>query len=147
MKKLIFTPFFIFICIITISGQILVRESGKVVVGQERDHDNDRENMITIAVNGPYGNNRAGGKLGFGDFSSANAWNVFVGEYNTTDTDKLWLHGRAGTYLTCGENANSLGIICYYNSLEGNKFTFNCPVYSQGSLLTSDERLKTNVKK
>ena len=100
--------------------------------------------MITVQVLGPY-DVRAGSKLALGDFGHHAAWNVFAGEWGTTDTDQLWLHGKYGTYLTRGDNAEWLSIVAYYNSKEGNKFNFNCPIYSQGVLLTSDERLKSNV--
>ena len=53
------------------------------------------------------------------------------------------MQGKKGIYLTRSGNAGT--IIGYYNEAEGNKFTFNCDVYSYGIKLTSDERFKTNI--
>ena len=49
-----------------------------------------------MQIYGRIGDARAGSKLTFGDFGQyANqGWNVFAGEYGTTDTDQLWLHGN-----------------------------------------------------
>jgi hypothetical protein len=61
------------------------------------------------------------------------------------DSDQLWLHGKLGTYLTYGGSAGN--VIGYYDTAVGNRFTFNCDVYSQGVKLTSDERLKKNINR
>ena len=53
------------------------------------------------------------------------------------------MQGKNGIYLTRSGNAGD--IIGYYNLADGNKFTFNCDVYSSGIKLTSDERFKTNI--
>lgn len=36
----------------------------------------------------------------FGDLGQydTNGWSVFLGEYGTSDTDHLWLHGKKGIY-------------------------------------------------
>ena len=63
-----------------------------------------------MQIYGRIGDARAGSKLTFGDFGQyANqGWNVFAGEYGTTDTDQLWLHGKLGIYMTTNGYANNV---------------------------------------
>ena len=146
MKKFILLQTLIVLCAISTLAQIKILDNkgnGGVLLGNHAGAT-EMDSMITVQVLGPY-DVRAGSKLALGDFGHHAAWNVFAGEWGTTDTDQLWLHGKYGTYLTRGDNAEWLSIVAYYNSKEGNKFNFNCPIYSQGVLLTSDERLKSNV--
>lgn len=90
-----------------VNAQLKVKgSSGKVVMGQDRLFPTeDTTDVVTAFVYGKRdGDSRAGSKLAFGDFGRYNfgGWNVFVGEYDTLDTDKLWLHGKEGFRLTCG---------------------------------------------
>jgi hypothetical protein len=85
------------------------------------------------------------GKIVFGDFGrkANNGWNVFIGEYGAGDSDKLWLHGKNGIYLTY---QNSDAIVAFFNPSTDNAFNFNYNVKINGSLaLTSDERLKEDI--
>ena len=129
----------------SLSGQIRVDPTGKVRVGAEPIMSrNDLTDAATMQIFDK-SNYIKPAKLTFGDFGSPEgSWNVFIGEYGTTDTDQLWLHGKIGTYFTYNQDAGS--VWGYYDLSLGHKFTFNCPVYSQGILLTSDERLKKNIK-
>ena len=62
----------------------------------------DPQNVLTLTLQGPYGEYNSGAKLGFGDFGRQvnNGWNVFVGEWGNHDSDMLWLHGKNGVRLT-----------------------------------------------
>ncbi|MDD4068153.1 MAG: T9SS type A sorting domain-containing protein [Bacteroidales bacterium] len=100
----------IFSVILCISGntafsQLKVKgESGKVIIGIDRTEapGEDFHNVLSASIFGKEGAYRAGAKLAFGDFGRFEwlGWNVFVGEYGSTDTDKLWLHGKNGFHIT-----------------------------------------------
>lgn len=100
----------IFSVILCISGntafsQLKVKgESGKVIIGIDRTEapGEDFHNVLSASIFGKEGAYRAGAKLAFGDFGRYEylGWNVFVGEYGSTDTDKLWLHGKNGFHIT-----------------------------------------------
>jgi hypothetical protein len=144
MKKFTFIIYsFLFVFVGNLSAQIKVESNGKVIIGTERSND-DALNILTTHINGPLGSCHHGGKLAFGDFGSTSGWNALIGEYGDYDSDRLWLHGKNGIYLTYGSNGSS--VLASYDVSKGNKFTFNCDVYSYSSKLTSDERFKTNVK-
>lgn len=131
----------------TANAQLTVKpNSGNVKVGSEIA-GSDANNIVALNIFGKTGTMKAEAKLAFGDFgtSATGSWNVFVGEYGIGDSDQLWLHGKNGIYLTYGGTANT--VIGRYNVSEGNKFSFNCDVWSSGVKLTSDARFKTNVKK
>jgi hypothetical protein len=141
-----FATFFLFcfFFLSVINAQIKVDSIGRLKVGMERPNQ-DRDNVVNLMIFGKNGEYKAGGKLSFGDFGNYvnSSWNVFIGEYGTTDTDQLWLHGKLGTYFTYGNSSSVWG---YYDVNEGNAFRFNCDVYSSGIKLTSDERLKENIR-
>jgi hypothetical protein len=144
-----FVTFFLFcfFFLSVINAQIRVETVGRVQVGQVPSvpgHVNDADNVINLQVFGKYGDYAAGSKLSFGDFGrlTYSGFNVFIGEYGTTDTDRLWLHGKRGAYFTYGDGS----VWGYYDVNEGNAFRFNCDVYSNGIKLTSDERLKENIR-
>lgn len=123
--------------------------TGKVKIGQEPPvgfGTDDPYEVLTVHVYGPNGDARAASKMAFGDFGRHDfgGWNAFIGEYSDYDSDQLWLHGKRGMYMTYN---NGDDIIGYYDVAAGNKFTFNCDVYSYGIMLASDARFKTNVKK
>ncbi len=133
----------------TTDAQLKVTSTtGKVKVGIEPPVgvSDDNFNVLSMHVYGPNGDYRAASKLAFGDFGSYQnwSWNVFVGEYRDFDSDQLWLHGKRGMYLTYGRGDDIIG---YYDVAVGNRFNFNCDVYSYGILLASDARFKTNVNK
>jgi len=48
--------------------------------------------------------------IAFGD-NSQTSRNVIVGEYGTTDTDQLWLHGKNGTFFTHNNPPSIAGVI------------------------------------
>jgi hypothetical protein len=48
--------------------------------------------------------------IAFGD-NSQTTQNVIVGEYGSTDTDQLWLHGKKGTFFTHNNPPSIAGVI------------------------------------
>ena len=84
-------------------AQMKVDSLGRVLVGTPYS-PHDKLGVTSMSVFGKYGVYHAGAKLSFGDFGmrNHNGWNVFVGEYGTYDSDKLWLHGKNGVVLTTG---------------------------------------------
>ena len=134
---------------LNLSAQIKVESIGRVQVGPQIGNitsgSNDPYNVANLQV---FGKNDpqfgSGSKLTFGDFGRQDyyGWNVFIGEYGATDSDQLWLHGKLGTYFT-----HSSGTVWgYYDANTGNRVNFNCDVYSSGLKLTSDEKLKENIR-
>ena len=67
-----------------------------------------------------------------------------LGEYGTTDTDQLWLHGKLGIYMTTNGYANN--VVAYYNPASNTNFVFNTNLRVNGVNITSDARLKENVE-
>lgn len=84
-------------------AQMKVDSLGRVLVGTPYT-PHDGYGVTNMSVFGNYGVYRAGAKLSFGDFGKRNhnGWNVFVGEYDTIDSDKLWLHGKRGFHISVG---------------------------------------------
>jgi hypothetical protein len=141
----LFLYLFVF-CGLGVQAQLRVLPNGRVQAGLLKDNNEDLGNATSMQIFGKTGEMRTGSKLSFGDFGqySNQGWNVFVGEYGTTDTDQLWLHGKLGVYLTSGGYANS--VVAYYNPLTGSNFIFNTNLRVNGVTVTSDARLKENVR-
>ena len=100
MKTKLYLLIILMSCLsITSKAQLRVLQNGRVQVGTLRLDGEDPLNVTTMQVFGPHGDMRSGSKLTFGDFGQFpyNGWNVFIGEYGTTDSDQLWLHGKNGT--------------------------------------------------
>ena len=127
-----------------LSAQLKVESNGRVQTGTVTNPPYDPLNDVSLMVLGRKGAYNPGGKLSFGDFGTQvnQSWNVFTGEYSDYDTDQLWLHGKNGTYLTYSNGT----VLAYFDVNKGNTFNFNCDLYSNGIRLTSDERLKENIK-
>lgn len=159
MKKL--SIFIIFLLSVFVAqAQFSVNSSGKASVGTYQyqanlpDFPDTEINPLAIVnplptsgdttamlnIYGVYGNANCGGFINFGKNESYSR--VKIGELGTTDTDKLWLHGRKGMYLT----ALTSDTICYYDNEKDDSFHFNCDVSTTGVFVTSDKRLKQNIK-
>jgi len=148
MKKInfsyLFCCFSIFFCT-PLFAQIKVDTIGRLRVGTPNTLDCDLNLVTTMQL---FGRNSvaAGSKLSLGDFGRKeyNSWNVFVAEYDTIDTDQLWLHGKNGLRLTY---FNSDAIAASFDPLIDNCFRFYTNVQVYGNLnWTSDERLKENIR-
>jgi hypothetical protein len=145
--KILFISMFTLLSIGLINAQLKVKSTGRTIAGPEPADliNNDPDGIINLHVIGK-GEVGSQGKIAFGDFGRApGSFNVVVGEWDNYDSDRLWLHGKLGTYFT--SNSSGTNIIAYYNASEGDMFKFNCDVYSKGVLLASDARFKTNVNK
>ena len=125
-------------------AQIKVVTNGKTKLGNERV-GNDYNNEVTQEILGlgsdPY---RTGSKLSFGDYGSVVNYssNVTVGEYGNYDSDALQLNGKYGIYLTSGGQGNyNVALFTSSGDLE-----LRGSVNSYSSSITSDERLKKNIK-
>jgi Chaperone of endosialidase len=132
----------------TVFGQVKIIPSGKTIVGNERA-GNDYNNEVTQEFMGlgtdPY---RIGGKITIGDYGSGlnGGANVFIAEAYGWDTDALELHGKNGIFFsvngTSGAGGTILGAeLSGYGDLSVTRY-----IYSQGSLVSSDIRLKKNIK-
>jgi hypothetical protein len=138
-KMFLIFSFFAFFSFLSLNAQLKVDSIGRIQVGVPNSLTNDLNGVLSMQIFGKYTNTySSGGKLAFGDFGRKEyeGCNVFVGEYGTTDTDRLWLHGKRGIYLTYG---NSDPVIAYYDIFQGNAFHFNCGVESNGYWLTPQE--------
>jgi hypothetical protein len=133
-------------CEFAAKAQLRVLSNGRVQAGLLKDNNEDAGNVTSMQIFGRTGDMRAGSKLTFGDFGlySNQGWNVFVGEYGSSDSDQLWLHGKLGIYLTSNGYANN--VIAYYNPSSNSNFVFNTNLRVNGVNITSDARLKENVK-
>ena len=84
-------------------AQLRIDSLGRALVGTPY-MPHDQCGVTTMSIFGNHGTYKAGSKLTFGDFGRRdhNGWNVFVGEYDTIDSDKLWLHGKRGFHISVG---------------------------------------------
>ena len=141
----------IFSCLIlaslftNVNAQLRVLSDGRVQAGTFMPNQ-DYDNIMTFQVLGKYGDMHSGAKMPFGDFGryQNQSLNVFLGEYGTTDSDQLWLHGKLGVFLTATGYANK--VIAYYNPASNSNFVFNTNLVVNGVNITSDVRLKDNIQ-
>ena len=146
MKKTYLLIAFITCLCFSLNAQLRLLQNGRVQVGTLKEGNEDVKNVTTMQVFGPYGDMRSGSKLTFGDFGQydANGLNVFLGEYGTSDTDQLWLHGKKGIYMTSNGQAST--VIASYDPSVNANFVFNTNLRVNGVNITSDARLKENVE-
>jgi Chaperone of endosialidase len=101
--------------------------------------------LTTMGVYGYSNTDGSGGKIHFGNFGSA-SHNVYIGEWLDVDTDQLELHGANGMVFSVGsamETVNSTGINAGKILGDGTLY-WNNDIFSTGSIISSDERLKNN---
>ena len=134
-------------------AQICVKPEGRVQVGNYEYEDQYMPNHTatnagdTISLLKLFGYNDygAGARITFGDQFSRYTYNVSVGELSRhDDTDRLWLHGKNGFYVTSSSGAPDT--ICYYDQSRGTSFHFNTDVIADGFLMGSDSRFKHDIK-
>ena len=156
MKKFLF---FALLCLLAsaspVNAQLIIHNNGNAELGEDPfNYQNPNLNpqvlnwldtVTVLRVFGRYGHQAAGGHMTFGDTYLYNTYNVLLGELGYTDSDKLWLHGKSGTYLTA--NSASSDTIMYYDPFaKGNYVGFNKDVHTSGVFVQSDERFKENVE-
>ena len=150
----------IFSVILCISGntafsQLKVKgDNGKVIIGTVPDESSqqyveDFDNILSASIFGKGEFYRSGAKLSFGDFGRRDywGWNVFVGEYYTTeptDTDKLWLHGKNGFYLTYGR-AEPKQTILSFNVNGDRRLHLNTELFAQGLKIPANSSSQQNA--
>ena len=146
MKNLKISSFFVLSLIFSTAtfAQMQVVENGKSKFGNEWP-GNDYNNQVTCEFLGlSTSSYRPGCKISLGDYGSAanGGAQAFVAEAWGWDSDQLQLHGKNGIYLTVGGGGNIIG--AELNS--AGDLLVKGVVKSQGVVLTSDIRLKSNVK-
>lgn len=155
MKKFIFLAV---LCLLasasTVSAQLIIRNSGHAEVGHDPfdpvpeglnpNYYQWLDTTTVLKLFGNYGDCAAGAHMSFGDNLLWNQYNVAVGELGYTDSDRLWLQGKHGTYLTAGVSA--IDTIMYYDFSRSNAVQFNKDVQTSGLFVQSDERFKENVE-
>lgn len=124
----------------SVNAQLRVEADGRVQLGPKKE-GMDREKQTSVLILGPNGDMGAGAILAIGDFGP-NSMNTFIGEYGNIDSDKLWLQGKLGLYLTSGKN----NVISYYDPSQNSNFVFNTNLRVNGINITSDARMKENVQ-
>lgn len=122
-------------------AQLKVISTGRTIVGPERVGD-DPTQFTTLGLFGK-GTYWSGSKMSFGDVGSPSSGGLhaFIGEFGTYDSDILNPHGRNGIYFTIGGGADY--VIAKMEATQLNVFGL---VKSDGNVLTSDIRLKKNIK-
>lgn len=125
-------------------AQLFVDNGGKIHVGP-RMSNTDLGNVLSMSIMGKIDPYKSGAKLSFGDFGQKknNGWNVFIGEYGDTDTDKLWLHGKRGFYLTAHNGDAVLAYCDYYN---GGNIIFKSGVMFNEMYVSCDSKLMQKVR-
>ncbi len=156
MKKILFIAALLCLLVTSnqVKGQFIVHNYGNAELGVNNiDLENTNlspqiihwlDTVTVLKIFGRYGEYAAGGHLTFGDTYLYNSYNVCVGELGYTDSDKLWLHGKFGTYVTTGTNAQDT--VMYYNPAQADVVKFNKDVHTSGVFLQSDERFKENIE-
>ena len=86
-----------------VEGTMSVSE--KVAIGTPRQLENQGFDLNILGQQGKiaFGDNNI-----FGVGAANKTWNVVVGEYGSTDTDQLQLHGKSGMFFTRGADGDTV---------------------------------------
>lgn len=153
MKKAIITAAFALLIAATTAAQLKIFPNSQVRIGrdwyEEQGYDelfsNQLDTITRLKVMGvdEYGNQSW---MSFGMQKFHNDLKVLVGNVpeEGCSTDRLWLHGKFGFAVTQNQHANDT--VMQFNHNE-NFVDFRYPVKTEQVLLSSDKRLKENVKK
>lgn len=146
MKKIIILISVIsFIAVSPVNAQMVIKSDGRVYVGPDTNPTDDSLGVLSLSIHGN-GPNFAKAKLGFGDFGRYlhNGWNVFVGEYGTTDSDILWLHGKNGIKMTA---QNGDEVIMFWQPSRSTlpRFTFYDGLHVDRLSVSCDDRNKRSI--
>ena len=136
------------------SAQLIIRNNGHAEVGHdpfdpvpEGLNPNIYDWLDTVTVLKVFGSrdiNGAGAHMTFGDNLTWDVYNVVVGELGYRDTDRLWLQGKYGTYITASTAASDT--VMYYDPSRSSAVQFNHDVHTSGLFVQSDERFKDQVE-
>lgn len=143
MKK--YLTFFAVFCALLVTApqagaQLIIRNSGHAEIGQNPD-PNDPDTVTVLKIFGDFDVNSSGGRITFGDNQ-----NVVIGERGITDTDRLWMHGKNGVYLTAHFTSNTEDTIMYFDPSLSTTLNFGADVTAHGVLIQSDEHFKEDVE-
>ena len=121
-----------------VSAQLIIRNSGHAEIGTN-PIVNDSDMVTTLKI---FGDSILGsaGRITFGDSSY-----VAIGEKGMTNTNRLWLYGKNGVYLSAAVN-DYPSVIGYFDPALSCSFYFNSDVTSSGMFIESDERYKENIE-
>ena len=140
MKKLFFLAVF---CLLAgtsqMSAQLIIRNSGHAEVGVN-PFTNDVDTASMLKIFGPEVDHGAKGRIAFGDSAY-----VTIGEFGTTNTNQMWLHGKNGIYMTVSPNSTPDSIF-FYDPERSDYVNFSKNVRAAGVFLNSDERYKENIE-
>lgn len=146
--RIIFFALFIACAVMnSVNAQMLIKDDGRVYVGNEPRYNDDYDKVLNMSIQGRHGEYNAGAKLGFGDFGglAGRGWNVFIGEWKSEDTDKLWLHGKRGVVASAFS-----GDYLVYRWLIGDDyvphFTFYDGVRIDRLSISSDDEHKSDIQ-
>lgn len=145
MKRVLFSMAVLFCLLATanhVNAQLIIRNSGHAEIGVN-PLSTDLDTVTTLKLFGN-GQNASGACITFGDIP-ATGNNVIIGELATGNTDRMWLHGRLGVYLTRTEGGEPMYPLAFFDPSQSTAFNFNSDVVSQGVLIQSDERFKEDV--
>jgi hypothetical protein len=120
-----------------VNAQLVIRNSGHAELGVNPS-SNDLDTVTTLKIFGDIGTNKAGGRITFGDSTY-----VAIGEYGMADSDKMWLHGKNGIYITKG--TGTLDTIAFFDPSLSTNLNVNSDILAHGVLIQSDERYKENI--
>ncbi len=146
MKKIIILISVIsFIAVSPVKAQMVIKSDGRVVVGPDTNPSDDPDPALKLSIHGD-SSNFSCAKLGFGDMGhyDFDGWNVFVGEYGTTDSDILWLHGKYGVKITAG-NGNDLLMFWQPSRSTLPRFTFYDGLHVDRLSVSCDDRNKRSI--
>jgi len=137
-----------------VNAQLVIRDNGRMEIGTDPDNPappglnpnyyNWLDTTTTLKVLGKEGPNAAGGHITFGDNLLINNYNAAVGELKNGDSDRLWLQGKLGTYITA--NAIATDTIMFFDYDRSSAVQFRKDVQTSGVFVQSDERFKENVE-
>ena len=142
------------VCANQAQAQLVIHNNGHADIGHDPfdplpedlnpNYYNWLDTVTSLKIFGNRGQFAAGGHITFGDHLLWNAYNVIIGELGYTDTDRLWLQGKNGTYLTAG--TAPVDTIVYYDPHRSFAVQFTKDVQTSGLFVQSDERFKENVE-
>lgn len=147
MKK-IFVISALLLLALNAQSQIKIEAKGRVTVGPDYGYPFDQDTVLSMSIQGPKTTrNNAGSKLAFGDFghivnNGLGGWNVFIGEYDTIDSDIMWLHGKKGIRLT---EHNGDRILAEFGCDGNSRTVFYNGIRTGQVMVSSEDGFKSNL--
>ncbi len=137
-----------------VSAQLIIRNNGHAEIGHDPfdpvpeglnpNYYDWLDTVTVLKVFGTRGEYAAGAHMTFGDNLLYGLYNVVVGELGYTDTDRLWLQGKQGFYMTSGSQA--LDTVLYYDPDRSTNIQISHDMNVHGVFVQSDERFKEQIE-